>query len=233
MSEAPALIALDWGSSSFRAYLISGEGAILDEIATGDGVSTVAPGAFPAMLARLVGRWLARPGLPVVASGMVGSRHGWREAPYVSCPADPQAIFDLLADPQRHPEIDGSGTVRRARGPQAAGRLRLGSRFGMAMRLGVPYAMENTVIEFEEPRRIAWQTTGPTALGRLFGGRIWRYELEPVEGGTRVRESWDITRESLVTRPMVRPAARTTARNMEATLERIEKLLGPPGSDAK
>ena len=93
----PALIALDWGSSSFRAYLVSGDGAILDEIATADGIAAVAPGAFPATLARLVGRWLAgRPELPVIASGMVGSRHGWREAPYVACPADPEAIAARL-----------------------------------------------------------------------------------------------------------------------------------------
>ncbi|MBV9286882.1 MAG: 2-dehydro-3-deoxygalactonokinase [Hyphomicrobiales bacterium] len=97
MSEPPALIALDWGSSSFRAYLISGEGAILDEIATADGISCVPPGAYPATLARLIGRWVAdRAGLPIIASGMVGSRHGWREAPYVACPADPRAIAARL-----------------------------------------------------------------------------------------------------------------------------------------
>ncbi|HEX4865755.1 MAG TPA: SRPBCC family protein, partial [Acidimicrobiales bacterium] len=101
---------------------------------------------------------------------------------------------------------------------------KLGSRFGLAMRLGLPYAMESEVIEFEEPRRIAWQTRGPTRLGRLFGGRIWRYELEPVEGGTRVRESWDVRQESALTRPGIRRMGDTTRRNMEATLEQIEKL---------
>ena len=100
-------------------------------------------------------------------------------------PAPASRIFDLIADPNRHKDIDGSGTVRGARG--AAERLRLGSRFGMSMMLGVPYAMESTVIEFEEDRRLAWQTRGPTAIGRLVGGRIWRYELEPQDGGTLVR----------------------------------------------
>jgi 2-dehydro-3-deoxygalactonokinase len=91
--NAPALIGIDWGSSSFRAYRMSNEGAILDEIASNDGVSTVAPNAFPETLARLVARWLEddRP-LPIIASGMVGSRHGWREAPYVRCPAEARAI---------------------------------------------------------------------------------------------------------------------------------------------
>ena len=137
--------------------------------------------------------------------------------------APPEAIFELLVDPKRHREIDGSGTVRDPRG--TVERLKLGSRFGMSMKMGIPYAMESRVIEFDEPKRIAWQTTGPTRVGRHFGGRVWRYELEPVEGGTRVRETWDITKESLVTKPMVRTAASGTAKGMEATLERIEKLL--------
>ena len=138
--------------------------------------------------------------------------------------APAQAIFDLIADPNRHPEIDGSGAVRRTRG--SAERLGLGSTFGMSMRMGLPYAMESRVVEFDEPKRIAWQTTGPTRIGRHFGGRIWRYELEPVEDGTLVRETWDISQESPFTRPLIRrlaPAA--TAKNMEATLERIEGIL--------
>ena len=62
------------------------------------------------------------------------------------------------------------------------------------MKAGVPYSMVNTVIEFEPNRRIAWQTRPPGVFGKLFGGRIWRYELEPADGGTLVRETWDITR---------------------------------------
>ena len=137
-------------------------------------------------------------------------------------PAPPEKIFDLLADPRRHPEIDGSGSVRRATaGPE---RLSLGSRFGMAMKLGVPYSMESEVIEFDENRRIAWQTRPPTPLGkRVAGGRIWRYELEPTDGGTRVRETWDISQER--TKFLVRPAGRRTRDAMAATLERIETLV--------
>ena len=57
VEQAPALIALDWGSSSFRAHLMSREGDVLDEIESADGVSTVAPHAFPAALERLAGGW--------------------------------------------------------------------------------------------------------------------------------------------------------------------------------
>ena len=92
-ASAPALIAVDWGSSSFRAYLMARDGAVLDAIASADGVSSVAQSAFPDVLRRLVGSWLdAHARVPIVASGMVGSRHGWREAPYVKCPADPRDI---------------------------------------------------------------------------------------------------------------------------------------------
>jgi uncharacterized protein YndB with AHSA1/START domain len=137
-------------------------------------------------------------------------------------PAPPDQIFDLLADPRRHPEIDGSGTVRKSKeGPE---RLGLGSRFGMAMKLGVPYSMVSEVIEFEDGRRIAWQTRPPSPLGaRLAGGRIWRYELEPVADGTLVRESWDISEEKV--KAVVRPARKRTREAMTQTLARIEALL--------
>ena len=96
---SPALIAIDWGSSSFRAYLMSAEGQVLDDAASGDGIGSVAAGAYPATLKRLIGRWLnAHPSLPVIASGMVGSRHGWREAPYVPLPAGPRDVASHLAD---------------------------------------------------------------------------------------------------------------------------------------
>ena len=138
-------------------------------------------------------------------------------------PAPPEAIFDLLADPTRHRDIDGSGTVQGAKGESH--RLALGDSFGMSMKMGLPYSMVSTVIEFDENRRIAWQTHGPTAIGRYVGGRIWRYELEPVDDGTRVRESWDISQESVLTRPVVRRGAEATRKNMAATLERIQQLL--------
>jgi 2-dehydro-3-deoxygalactonokinase len=105
---SPALIAIDWGSSSFRAYLVSPNGQILDEVASGDGIGSVAAGAYPATLKRLIGRWLdADPSVPVLASGMVGSRHGWREAPYVPLPAGPRDVASHLAEV----EADGRRVV--------------------------------------------------------------------------------------------------------------------------
>jgi hypothetical protein len=141
-------------------------------------------------------------------------------------PASPEAIFDLLADPARHKEIDGSGTVR---GPsEGSKRLALGDVFGMSMKLGIGYEMANTVVELEENRRIAWQPQPVQKLMRYFaGGRIWRYELEPLEGGTKVREQWDISKEA---HPfMVRPMRKKTVENMEKTLARIEEIVTGKG----
>src|SRR5690242_15721742 len=110
----------------------------------------------------------------------------------IAAPAD--KIFDLLADPARHHDIDGSGSVRDAKNSPA--RLQMGAEFGMAMHLVIGYSMTNEIIEFDEGKRIAWQTRpSGNVQGRLFGGRIWRYELEPADGGTRVRETWDISKE--------------------------------------
>ncbi len=137
-------------------------------------------------------------------------------------PAPASEIFALLADPSRHKDIDGSGTVRES--TTGSERLKLGSTFGMDMKAGFGYSMQSTVVEFEEDRRIAWQSRPPSGLmARFVGGRIWRYELEPADGGTLVRESWDISQEIL--KPMVRPLRKKTNEAMTSTLARIEELL--------
>jgi uncharacterized protein YndB with AHSA1/START domain len=137
-------------------------------------------------------------------------------------PAPPEKIFDLLTDPTRHRDIDGSGTVRAAK--TGSERLALGSKFGMSMKAGIPYSMVNEVIEFDENRRIAWQTRPPWGA-KLGGGRIWRYELEPVDGGTLVRESWDFSQEAGLSKPLVARGRKHTVTNMEKTLARIEELV--------
>jgi len=154
------------------------------------------------------------------------SAHGDVETVERVIDAPASEIFALLADPSRHREIDGSGLLR---GPKESSQvLTLGSTFGMSMKMGVPYSMVNEVVEFEPDRRIAWQTRPSLApLGLLIGGRIWRYELEPVDGGrTRVRESWDISGERV--KAIVRPLRRQTRTAMEATLARIDEVLAAP-----
>ncbi|ONG48997.1 2-keto-3-deoxy-galactonokinase [Pseudoroseomonas deserti] len=92
----PALIALDWGTSSLRGFLMDASGAVLDSRASPHGITNLpgpAPEGFDLAFEALCGAWLqADPTLPVAAGGMIGSSQGWREAPYVACPADLQRL---------------------------------------------------------------------------------------------------------------------------------------------
>ena len=126
-------------------------------------------------------------------------------------PAPAQMIFDLLADPRRHGEIDGSGSIQSAQ-INAPERLSLDATFGMQMTIGVRYKISNTVVEFEEGKTIAW---------RHFGGHIWRYILEPVDGGTKVTEQfdWNKSKSPLVLK--LRKSPQENAKSIEKTLENL------------
>ncbi len=95
--------------------------------------------------------------------------------------ASPEAVFDFLRRPANHPIISGDHSVRGlTQGPE---RLALGDRFGMKMKLGVPYRIRSKVVEFEENRLIAWCH---------IGGHRWRWELTPTDDGkTSVTETFD------------------------------------------
>jgi uncharacterized protein YndB with AHSA1/START domain len=137
--------------------------------------------------------------------------------------APPSAIFAIVADASRHPEIDGSGSVQATK-DDAQGHLSLGISFDMSMKLGVPYTMTNTVIDFEQDRRIAWQTVLAGPLGRFIGGRIWRYELEETPQGTRVTETWDITQDKQRFFLRAGMVGRQTSEAMAKTLSRLAQL---------
>ena len=144
--------------------------------------------------------------------------------------ASPPQIFDILSNPDRHSSIDGSGMVQ-GTAPGIDGRLTLGSTFGMRMKMGVRYKTENRVVEFEDDHRIAWQTGPSGKMGRFVAGRIWRYELEPVTGGTSVRESWDITSDhQRVLLKLGGIYSRKTRRDMERTLARLDSAVAGPAS---
>jgi hypothetical protein len=98
--------------------------------------------------------------------------------------APPGAVFDYLRRPANHQALSGDGTVKGTLdGPDV---LELDSRFGMKMRLGVPYRIHSKVTEFEQDRLIAW---------RHPGGHVWRWRLEPIDDGraTRVTETFDMS----------------------------------------
>jgi len=128
-------------------------------------------------------------------------------------PAPAQMIFDLLADPRRHSEIDGSGSIQSAQ-INAPERLSLNATFGMQMKIGLSYKITNTVVEFEENKTIAW---------RHFGGHIWRYILEPVDGGTKVTEQfdWNTSKSPLILK--LRKSPQDNAKSIEKTLENLVK----------
>lgn len=130
--------------------------------------------------------------------------------------ASPAEIFALLQDPARHAEIDGSGMVQSSRGEATV--LTQGSKFGMDMKIGpLPYRISNEVVEFEQDRLIAW---------RHFGHHRWRWELEPIEGGTKVTESFDWSTSRF---PPMYPIAGYDKKNsaaIEATLDRLAARFG-------
>ena len=83
---ASALIGIDSGTSAARAYRIGPDGAVLDVRHAALGVQKLAGRGFADALVELLGPWADDPA-PRLACGMIGSRQGWRETPYVSCPA--------------------------------------------------------------------------------------------------------------------------------------------------
>jgi len=128
--------------------------------------------------------------------------------------ASPEVIFATIADPTKHPEMDGSGTV-------------VGETFGpdqltaegqsMSMKFkGVPYRIKSTVKEYEENALIAWAH---------FGGHRWRYELEAVDGGTKVTETFDWSTATVPKFIEMMGYPKRHPEAMEATLERLDNLV--------
>ena len=132
-------------------------------------------------------------------------------------PAEPQAIFDLLADPAQHATIDGSGSVRSSK-DAAPKRLALGTKFAMSMKLGLPYKITNEVVEFDEPSLIAWQHMGK---------HVWRYRLRPVDGGTEVTEEFDFRPAPSATALKLYGAPKRNGKAIEATLDRLAAHFQP------
>ena len=90
------MIGVDWGTSNLRAYRMDASGAVLAHVASPQGITKVEGGRFAAVLGETVGAWLREGERHVLMCGMIGSRQGWVEAPYLPCPADPAAIARAL-----------------------------------------------------------------------------------------------------------------------------------------
>ncbi|MEI8259665.1 MAG: 2-dehydro-3-deoxygalactonokinase, partial [Deltaproteobacteria bacterium] len=90
------MIAVDWGTSSFRAFRLAADGAIVARVQGPDGILAVPDRDFAAVLRRHIGAWIEDGERQVLLSGMVGSRQGWVEAPYAPCPAGAAEIAAAL-----------------------------------------------------------------------------------------------------------------------------------------
>ncbi len=93
---AGGMIGIDWGTSSFRAWRRDAAGVIRARVDDGPGILEVPAGGFAAALDAAIGPWLDVEAGPVLLCGMVGSRQGWVEAPYLPCPAGPAEIAAAL-----------------------------------------------------------------------------------------------------------------------------------------
>ena len=89
MADKGRLIAVDWGTSRLRAMLLSAAGRPIATAESADGIGALESGTHEAAFERLVSDW---PTVPAIMAGMIGSRQGWREAPYAACPATPKSI---------------------------------------------------------------------------------------------------------------------------------------------
>ena len=82
-----SFIGLDWGTTSFRAYLVQDDGTVAKQVSASEGILAIKDGKFTEALEAQIAGWDIS--LPVIASGMITSRQGWVEVPYVDCPAGP------------------------------------------------------------------------------------------------------------------------------------------------
>jgi uncharacterized protein YndB with AHSA1/START domain len=139
-------------------------------------------------------------------------------------------IFRLLADPARHPELDGSGMLRGAVTTSVISGV--GDVFVMKMhhsRLG-DYETHNDVVEFEPDRRIAWEPHSADSTPETRWWHRWTYQLAPDgPGATIVTESYDCSRAPEDQR-LAMDNGKMWIESMTQTLERLDLLCtGPAG----
>lgn len=92
------MIGVDWGTTSFRAFRIAADGTIRDRRNALKGILNVPDSRFADSLREEIGPWLAAGENHVLLSGMIGSRQGWKEAPYVACPAGAAEVAASLVE---------------------------------------------------------------------------------------------------------------------------------------
>jgi uncharacterized protein YndB with AHSA1/START domain len=136
--------------------------------------------------------------------------------------AGAETIFERIADPAEQPHWDGNDNLRQAAAGQ---RVRaVGDVFTMTLRRGG--VRENTIVEFDEGRVIAWR---PNVPGRQPPGHLWRWELDPIDANrTRVTHTYDWT--VLTDRSRFPRARATTVDRLAGSLDRLADLTERDGS---
>lgn len=138
----------------------------------------------------------------------------------VTVAAPVASVFALAADPGRHAELDGSGTVGEP--IKVSGPMREGARFAVHMhQYGLPYRITSTVTRFEADRVVEWQHPG---------GHRWRWEFaEAGPGQTQVTETFDYsTSKAAKVLELIKVPARNAA-GIEATLAKLAARFTAPG----
>jgi 2-dehydro-3-deoxygalactonokinase len=201
-----ALIGGDWGTTNLRLFRFDAHGEVLERRETALGIQSVADGEYAAALQGLIGDWLRdRPEAPVLLSGMIGSRQGWREAPYLVCPASAaEAATQLLTVCSDRGVIrivpglqceraDGRIDVMRGEETQIFGALAQANNARTALRLVIAPGTHSKWITVEGKRIVAFSTymTGElfallkthSILGRLMQGDD--HDADAFETGVR------------------------------------------------
>ena len=117
-ARPPRLIALDWGTSTLRAYLLGEGGVLLDTRSEPWGIMQLPTGGFAAAFEGMTSEWRASaPHAVVIASGMIGSAQGWTEAPYCPAPAGAEELARALVRAGDGRLLVVPGVVQRGEAP--------------------------------------------------------------------------------------------------------------------
>lgn len=106
VASDPTLIGIDWGTTSLRAYLMGTQGEVLDRLVVPEGIMQVPDKDFEGVFERLLDPWVKTHSVPLIASGMITSRNGWLETPYLPVPSGAEHLADALV-----PLLTAAGSV--------------------------------------------------------------------------------------------------------------------------
>lgn len=137
--------------------------------------------------------------------------------------ADPERVFELVADPAQHPRWDGNDNLAEAAPGQrvrAVGDVFVTRLLDKFAKVADTLDRSNRVVEFEEERRVAWR---PSVPGQPEPGHLWRWEVEPAgEGRSKVTHTYDWTQ--LTDEARFKRAMATTQEGLAASIDRLAAI---------